>query len=520
MLPTFTYSGNTIEVIRPDDRTPDMAPMDFPDEFSAMTVLETLLEDPNNAEGMRDLLAEAELATPVERVSGYDLVYALAPYISNGDFLFLEHDVLVAAGTATSPASEEEPVAEEAAEPVEEKRVPLDELEILSITFKSDHNLLKDNSTDWTTSGSRFPKPEWTHDGKNNHPITHTMDKEIELDVEIEAGPPDGEAQNGKLVGKNPDIFEAEKEDHFSAGAKMLQGLSSTGKLEKKVSKISSKRIKWKLKLDVDGTARGNRSGGHTVYLTYDTPRDEGEMEDGVTVKRMEKAIEWVGGAGTLEPHDIVDHLFGKYRGYILGFRFLTQSQQDYLKKNPEKKAELEKAGFAAYMKSDQGGSWPLTEDNDWGGECQAMVRSIRGVLMQAGVPGKAETKYVNANANDPYTPLIKDGGTQCKGPNPRGIYALADRLVEKDEEYDDTSGIGWNNYEAYLRYEHDGRVGWLGGGIGRLPETQNPLNVFYGLAELERVYDAGEVKLKVVELWKYREHDWGTWQDPGLGAP
>jgi hypothetical protein len=89
MLPTFTYSGNTIEVIRPDDRTPDMAPMDFPDEFSAMTVLETLLEDPNNAEGMRDLLAEAELATPVERVSGYDLVYALAPYISNGDFLFL-----------------------------------------------------------------------------------------------------------------------------------------------------------------------------------------------------------------------------------------------------------------------------------------------------------------------------------------------------------------------------------------------------------------------------------------------
>ena len=109
------------------------------------------------------------------------------------------------------------------------------------------------------------------------------MDKEIELDVEIKAGPPDGEAQNGKLVGKEPGLFEAEKEDHFSAGAKMVRSLSSTGKLEKKVSKISSKKIKWKLKLDVDGTARGNPSGGHTVYLTYDTPRDEGEMEDGVT---------------------------------------------------------------------------------------------------------------------------------------------------------------------------------------------------------------------------------------------
>ena len=64
----------------------------------------------------------------------------------------------------------------------------------IKLTFKSDHDLIKDNSIDWATSGSRFAKPEWTPGG-DNHPVSQTKDTEIVLDVKAQPGPADGAAQ-------------------------------------------------------------------------------------------------------------------------------------------------------------------------------------------------------------------------------------------------------------------------------------------------------------------------------------
>src|SRR6185369_9938638 len=59
---------------------------------------------------------------------------------------------------------------------------PIASITILSVDFKSDHALLKDYDTDWNDGGARFPDPEWT--AAAQHPISHTMDKEVQIEVE------------------------------------------------------------------------------------------------------------------------------------------------------------------------------------------------------------------------------------------------------------------------------------------------------------------------------------------------
>lgn len=203
---------------------------------------------------------------------------------------------------------------------------------------------------------------------------------------------------------------------------------------------------------------------------------------------------------------DIVEHLFGKFDGYVLGFDHLHPDDQKYLKNHPAEKNTLKKAGFAAYRKTDQGGAWPLAEHADWGGECQAIVRLIRGMLKQVGCPGQAEPKYVNADARNPYKARIRDRGTRCSGPDADKSYALVDVPVKVGGLYDKKDRVGWNNYEAYLKFTHNKKVGWFGGGVGKLPEGKDPLHVFYGLAEYEMAYVAATKswKRKVTQLWKY----------------
>ncbi len=379
-------------------------------------------------------------------------------------------------------------------------------VDLVSLTFKSDHGMLKDQAADWTNSGTKFAEPEWTKAG-NNFPISHTMDQSVEVELEVEAS----EAVSGKLVGKANGL-------EFSADVNLPEGkskqkLTSTAKLPKKVGKFAY-TLAWTLQRSSGNPLTLGSTGGHTVFATMNVPREEGRVEDGPTVKRMERAVTWIAEANSLDPHVIVDHLFGKYGMYVLGFNYLPKALQDRLARNPAEKTALEDAGFAAYMKNEVGGAWPLAQYQEFGGECQAIVRLIRGNLTQAGAPGKAEPKYVNADAANPYTARILDYGTKCPGPDASKRYALSDSPIAQGKAYDDTAGIGWNNYEAYLKFEHNGRIGWLGGGVGRLPDTQNPLNVFFGLAEYEGIWEDGTYKRKVTTLWDYTRHTWAPWQN------
>lgn len=386
-------------------------------------------------------------------------------------------------------------------------------VKIESVQFKSDHALLRDHTADWRKAGTRFEdkdKREWTKD--HSFPISHTKQEQVDLiatfDVLIEGAPslPAEVHGNG-----GQDALRFEGAATLRTG-KVSVTLKSKGKLPDEVTKQGGKSIQWTVTCKAK-TYEAGASTPHTLYVTIGRPNEAGgEPEAGVTLRRMEQAVEWVGEAwrqGKRQPVEIVEHLFGKFPGYILGFHHMHPRNQKYFEDHPDEKAKLEAVDFAGYdlnNKRNQGGAWPLAEHHQWSGECQAIVRLISGILKQVGCPGKAEPKFVNADARRPKTAIIRDNGTRCTGPDASKGYALVDKPVRVGELYDDTSGVGWNNYEAYMKFTHNREVAWFGGGMGRIPDGADPLlTAFYGLAEYESVLDGGSRKRKVTSYWPYR---------------
>jgi hypothetical protein len=219
----------------------------------------------------------------------------------------------------------------------------------------------------------------------------------------------------------------------------------------------------------------------------------------------------WVGAAwaaGKTKPVDLIDAIFSKFRNYVLGFEMLSRGQRAYLRAHPAALAKLNAAGFADYQNSGVGGAWPLAEYSSYGGECQAIVRLAKAMAHQVGLPGTIETKYVSNQPSDPYQSRVLDTPHSPEGPDPFGTYALVDGAVVVGGEYGQRDGVGFNNYEAFLKYTH-GKVTWFGGGIGRMPKStkeRDLVKVFWGLAEVTigGPDPAGGLKWKITRVWRY----------------
>jgi hypothetical protein len=224
-----------------------------------------------------------------------------------------------------------------------------------------------------------------------------------------------------------------------------------------------------------------------------------------------------IDSGATFEPVTIVDKLFANFPGYIIGFEFLSDDKQQELRDDPKLMQELVDAGWHAYLKDAVGGAWPLDDQVWYGAQCQAIVRFIRGVLHQVGCPGLAELKYVTVDATKSfYDTVIADSGHAIQGPDKTKQYGLVDRPVEVGKIYKDTDPdvVGFNNYEAYLRFTYpeagpQKKAYWFGGGVGKLADGRDPLSVFSGLAEVEFIYDRmdGLVPIyarKVTRFWSY----------------
>ena len=61
-----------------------------------------------------------------------------------------------------------------------------------SITFTSDHGIMKDNNTDWTDSGTVYGTPEWIRSPARNYPISHTKGAPIILTATVKVEPARG----------------------------------------------------------------------------------------------------------------------------------------------------------------------------------------------------------------------------------------------------------------------------------------------------------------------------------------
>lgn len=326
---------------------------------------------------------------------------------------------------------------------------PLSSIKLLSVTFKSDHNLLKDYDTDWKDGGARFPKPEWTPAAQ--HPVSHTMDKPVTVEVEIEVEPADACPETGTLKGEGPGGMVFEKTGVSFAAGKQKITVTSDKNVEKKIQELNF-QVNWKT-IGTSVSLSPSQSA-NKMFVTMDTPTTP--RWPGITLKRMRHAVKATGGAGSLDPHTIVKHVMSKWSTFNLSQVYDNE--------------------------------WELADDATdpatgalIGADCQTIVRHTESVIRMVGCPGTTEFIVVWAKVpapaagieNPAYSPNVSDPKQWYNNFNPPDPAKATWRATLVDH-----SG-GQNRYEACLKFEHGGVKKYYAGGVGRLDNVNQVIRVF-----------------------------------------
>lgn len=395
-------------------------------------------------------------------------------------------------------------------------------IQIKSITFTNDYDGLLKNDSDWKKSGTPINEPKW--DQAHSDPVVRYINTKTTLDITCEVkGIPQSNAINGTIESDCAGMGFLSHQGTIAINTGNITAhLQAQHPLPPVISKLNDLKLNWKIRASA-GTIHAGTSI-HDFYCIYGQPISSSPpvVEDGATTKRMETAVAWVAETLENEPVRIVKELFKRLPYYRLEFAQLPQSDQDYLNAHPRKKQELADAGFPKYFNMAIGGAWPLAQFEKYCAECQAIVRLIIGILHQIGFPGSLQRKYINANAPNHRITIIKDYGTSPSGPDSTKEYALVDAEVIVGNLYDKTSGVGFNNFEAYLKFSYTtssggNRIAWFGGGTGLKGDVdasdphaveqleQRLIGVFWGIAEFENVsIDPRNWKFKITNVWKY----------------
>ena len=262
-------------------------------------------------------------------------------------------------------------------------------LDLVSLHFFSDYGLIKNEEEKWTNTGKRYRVPEWIAREDSGSPIVHRMDKAVKLELTFKGGPPGACTESGTITGTGPDGLTFSERVAFKPG-KQTFALQSAENTSREVKALQM-TIAWSAKAPL---ASYSGTTSNETYQVMDRPIEEGYQEDGVTQKRASTAVEWVSESGSLDPHEIVDWLMKKFSFYTL--------QTD-----PAVPIEHKHPG---YNKNRTGGAWPMADFADQSGECQAIVRFVRGIIRQVGCPSDARTYVVWAD------PDVDNGKTVLEG--------------------------------------------------------------------------------------------------------
>jgi len=365
-------------------------------------------------------------------------------------------------------------------------RAPENAISIESIQFESDHGLLRGCGEDigWRWPGRRCPEPQWSP--SSVVPISHTMGEKIRLRLALDA-----KAAAGPILlrGEGPDGISFTESISLLPGATSIP-LTSEGALGRRMRKLSLD-LRW----SVEGASSiVPASTAVPVFVTMGPPRDRPRApyeEDAVTLRRLEKAMEWVEPASTIDPHSIVAGLMRRFPYYAL-------------LPSPRVPPEYDHPRYFNNL----GGAWPMVEHAEESGECQAIVRLVRGMLAQLGVPGEARMLVVWADPEygGGAHPIVADwekdpSAGLSRRRKVRGkelVAALVDSPVEEGKVYppshtraaDGRASPGLNRYEACLEFSHGGLTRYYCGGAGVLSSRRDILRVFWGLVWVELLGD------------------------------
>ena len=363
----------------------------------------------------------------LKRLSGTDLAVALAS-IDYGRLMDNLPETrrkelidLLAQGLSTGGARD-----------VEEQENPGTVLK--SITFTSDHGVMKDNDSNWKSSGDVRSGPgqtEWfvASNGKVvSNPISQSRDTNVAIDVVLNVLPVNAPAAPIRLMGRSPAGFLT-----FDFAGTMAGGLNqhvplvSTGKLPDAIRAFPSQEVVWTMEWRSWDHEIGRTT--HTIYVTKNAPR----RPDEVTEKRMRTSVELVGAAaddaGTLDPHLLIRSVMTRWGAYNLDVALDND--------------------------------WELADNLDRGAQCNDIVGFVQGMIETVGVEGTGTPVVVWARPGTPMVPeesIYPHGGTRAAGPHPTQPSWFLGLM--------DQNGCP-NAFEAALRFEHPvGNLRYYPGGV------------------------------------------------------
>ncbi len=443
-------------------------------------------------------------------------------------------------------------------------RAPRCVITLEEIKFGGSHNVLHANDVlsdlppeipdpfriDWGHSGEPHSQPAWRRADGRNVPVSYTrgttMSPLLVLTVELRRGDPPQGRLVGTPVGREEPAFTFVSSFVTLRRGNISLQVDADGPLPEWPQRMD-RRISWRFDTR-NGAVDIEESGPHTVFVTFDTPVNTGRYEEqGATRARMDESMRRVAETGARPgPLALIDRLVKNCGGMVLQINQLSDEKRREIEENDSLKRYMREVGWPHFMHKGpergmldterlrrQGGAWPLASLRRYGGECQAIIRFVRGVLHQLGFSdGKISGKYVSADFRNPSHAIISRASSDacCRGPEQECEYALLSRRIPGVGVYD-CEEIAPNTYEAYLqyRYEKDGNryQAWYGGGIGLVghwkeerhtnehgeevvdipQEAKNQLlRVFYGIAECRYEEQGGSTpKIRVLRYHSYK---------------
>ncbi len=400
---------------------------------------------------------------------------------------------------------------------------------------------------DWSCKSAPLTTRRWKRGGTDPDPVSHSGGEKIRLQVCLTYNPVHESPVRGVLYGEPVEcedpafMFSSDEQDMYElTKGQNLISVAGSGALGEWPGR-RTRTLQWTFVPDDADEISLGTSGRHTVFVTFGPPRKEGEVEDGASVQRMQEATRRIRGIGPCNYPKLLHKLFKTFSGYALEGTSLSQEERAEIQQNPQLEEYMRAVDWPRFLHSakygsperaatlkEQGGAWPLADLERFRGECQAIIFFIRGVVMQVGLPGTIEVKYVTADCNRPGEAIICDSHCAPRGEG-EGEYALVDRPVVANRLYGTyDSRVGFNKFEAYMRYRYtrngQNRQSWYGGGIARnMDEPQNDspsaevqqvlLGAFTGIAQYVWRRKNGMLRRKVR---RYIPFPWNDQREQG----
>jgi hypothetical protein len=347
-------------------------------------------------------------------------------------------------------------------------------------SYDSDHAVLTNRLDDWqrgTTTFDSMDPHEWSCKPPHRYPITQTKNTKLKITVVFYVSRKSTETVSGKVVGDGGTFYlQFQGSGTFGPGDTVEVTMTATRALPDQCLYLANQAIAWRVEAGGETHPAGT-SGPSSIYVTLDKPKDETD-EDGPTHRRMNAAVRMVETVRSNEPHEIVENLMSRFKGYTL-------------QRDPRVPREYNHPTYFNGV----GGAWPVAENIQASAECQAIVRFVRNVIHQVGCPGKAEAVVVHANPYNgnalenayPHAGMSSSGSISYNG---KTVYpTLVDQVVEEGRSYPKSHTIlpggggspGFNNFEACLKFTH-GDTKYYGGGAGTFKSKEEVITAFQAL--------------------------------------